>query len=189
MPKTEVERWLEEIGPAFPTLEELYSEWTLGAHKKLEGQLHQARAAALLSRHYGEGSIEEFAARMNVAAPTVYRYAYLWRRLLEALGSEGEIYQRLEHSPLSISTIIEAARFPTEQVAKALDEAEDEGWSSRKTSAIRSERAEQSLREAQESFALETGKNAEVIELVECPECGAHFHINEANTWMGERGD
>lgn len=183
MPKTEVERWLDEIGPAFPSMEEIRSEWIMGAHQKLEGQLHQARAAALLQRHFGEHSVIDFAKEMDVKPSTVYRYSAVWRRLLEALGSESGIYQRLEHSPLSLSQIVETSRYPVAEISARMDEAEDEKLSSRAITARRMEWEDEQNSAAQEQFALSDDHQPEVIELVECPNCHEHFHINDANTW------
>ena len=139
-----------------PSLEEIKSEWTMGASQKLMGQLRQARAAASLEKHYGQGSVEGFAREMYVSPSTVYAYAATWRKLLDAFGEEGEVYGRLENSPLKISNVMEAVK--ETDIPKALDEAEDEGLSSRQQEARRREKT--------------TPANVETVTEFICPACG-----------------
>jgi ribosomal protein L32 len=164
---TEIQRIYDaEPVSTVPSMEELKSEWTVGAAQKLAGQLRQARAAAMLKTHYGAKSIEGFAKEMNTSASTVYEYARAWRRLLETFESEHEIYGRLEDSPLRISQVIESGR--DEDMARSLDEAEDDNLSSKAQRERRRERSEP--------------KNVQLITHMVCPECGALSPMSRVET-------
>lgn len=153
-----------------PSMEELKSEWTMGASQKIAGQLRQARAAGMLETHYGAGSVEGFAREMNVAASTVYEYARVWRRLLETFEGESEIYGRLEDSPLRISQVIESGR--DEDMSSSLDEAEEDGLSAKAQKERRRERS--------------VPANVETVEMLGCPECGSVFRMRDAKSWTEE---
>lgn len=167
---TEIERVPDaQIVEAKPSLEEIKSEWTHGASQKLAGQLRQARAAAMLKTHYGEGSVEGFAREMGVAPTTVYEYAKTWRRLLEAFDSEHEIYGRLEDSPLRISNVIESTRGAVSEIPRSLDEAEDDRLTANGQRERRRERSEP--------------QNVETVEMVACPHCGGVSKMRELKQW------
>jgi DNA repair exonuclease SbcCD ATPase subunit len=148
-----------------PSWEDIKTEWTMGAHRKIEGQLRQARAAAVLETHYGLSSVEAFAKEVKVSPSTVYGYGAAWRRLMLAFGDEAEIYNRLESSPLTITNVLEATRESIEDIPRALDEAEDEGLSTRAQKARRRERQEP--------------QNVEMVREIVCPSCGEISPMNQ----------
>ena len=164
----ELERILDaEIVEDKPSIEDIKAEWTMGAERKLEGQLRQARAAYALQKHYGKASMESFAKEMDKGRSTVYAYAKLYARLLEFFPDQQQISERLESSPLTISNVMEASK--EEDFPKALDEAEDDHLSTRQQEARRKERSEP--------------KNVETITKLACPECGAISAMKDVQTW------
>ena len=162
----------EILEPA-PTLEDLYSEWAMGFFEKLKGQLRQARCAAMVKRHYGRGSIAEFAKAVGSSEQTVYEYAGAWRRLTNAYPSEAEISNRLEDSPMTIWQIIEGVRGrEAREIPAVLDEIEEKNKS---VSRIQAERREEGK-----------PKNVEMVDRCACPECGAIFALRDASQWTEE---
>lgn len=173
----ELERVYDEAEPReVPVWRQAIAEWRSGAETKLRGQLRQAQAAYMVERHYGEGSMEEFAneEEVNSSRTTVYAYAGAWSKLLAHFGHADAISERLDDSPLTITNVIEAAK--EEDLPRALDEAEDEGMSSRQQKAKRRERSE----------TPGQGQKVEVIDMVACPHCGGISRMRELRQWTEE---
>lgn len=150
-----------------PEWELLVSEWADAASQVLIGQLRQARAAAMVQRHYGRASVEKFANEVGCSRSTAYDYARAWSIFGHLYFSEdGQPSGRLDNSgAIGIGHLIEASYAP--DPVEVLERAEDEGMTTRQ---IKAERKQPEQRDV------------ETITEVVCPDCGSVNPINKVET-------
>lgn len=171
----ELERVYDEV------VEDVWDEWENRAEEFREGQqevvgghVKCARACAKIVRRYGEGSMEEFGKKVGKGRSTIYAYSAAYGRLLDVLGSDEAVSERLDSAPLKITQILEATQEEKdEDVLAALDKAEDENTPARKMRKDREERT--------------TPKNVEVVTNCACYECGAVLDFAKLQTWTEGR--
>lgn len=159
----------EVVDDGTPGWETLVSEWTSGAAQALVGKLRQARAAANVSRHYGQASMEKFAAEVACGKSKVYDYARVWWIFghLMTPNADNAFSGRLESGRLSMTQLVELTYAP--DPVSSLDVAEDEGLSSR---AIRERSKEERrvMEEREASMGSTPHRPVEVTTEV-CPDC------------------
>lgn len=157
-----------EVVDGGPSWEEIVSEWSAGAHRVLEGQLRQARAAAAVSRYYGESSMEAFAKEVGASRSTVYDYARVfWVFGHLYFDEEGSPSGRLENpGTTTITRLVDATYAP--DPAQALERAEAEDLSGREQKAAR--KAEQEP------------ERVHLITHIVCPACSVASPMNECET-------
>lgn len=145
-----------------PEWELLVSEWANAASQVLIGQLRQARAAAMVQRHYGRASVEKFANEVGCSRSTAYDYARAWSIFGHLYFSEdGQPSGRLDNSGvIGIGHLIEASYSP--DPVEVLERAEDEGMTTRQ---IKAERKDEGKERAQKT------------ETKVCPRCGGDGRI------------
>ncbi len=156
---TELQRVQDaEIVEEGPSWEEHVSEWTSAAGQVFAGQMRQARVAASVARVYGNGSMEAFAKEVGASRSTVYDYARVWWIYGHILS------ERPDDSPLTISHYVEASYAP--DPLKAIEEAEDEGLTTRQI----------------EKRRKEPEATPQLITHIICPECSAMSPISRCET-------
>jgi hypothetical protein len=143
----------EIVDDSIPSWEDLVSEFIEGRRYEMHGQLRQARAAASVVTHYGRQSMKAFASEVGKSPSWVYDLARVWHVYGHIFEDGDELSGRLE--TLGISHLVKSLSAP-DPVALA-ERAHDEGMTTRQVE--------------EEARGKENG--AEVIDVQECPSCGA----------------
>lgn len=150
-----------EIVDDEPSWDDYVVAWGNAAGNILINQFRQAKIAANVNRIWGSGSIKTFAKSVGLEKSHVYNFARVWWLFGHFIeNGDDEFSRRLESGMLTFSHFIESTYAP--DPLEAINEAEDEGLSTRAIKAKNQERKE--LEHA-------TDERAQTAGTMDCPDC------------------